>query len=332
MRELMTKKQIEEGKLKIAAFMGELKYILVSNKGHVHSTGTKANHPKYFSSPEEAEKYMVRTQKNSPGKLQESMKWTTKPLCPCFHCNWNELIRAWKFFFEKAMALSKTQLESKYFSIQVTMFHVKVNQDQREMAFSILVDAIEWYQSVLYKIDISTPKQRSVNVIDYTVARTDCFSANLINLMEVRKLNWNKLSKDLGIFTQVIGKYKYGKNLPRKENMFKICNYLQYYDIYRLMTCRINFSKEKLSDARISQKPSSEIFAKNLQYLLDRKGENPFEFIKKVLPGSGRIVYEWMNGRGFPKWDVVIHICRHFEYYDIYALFTMSISKNEKAK
>lgn len=71
---------------------------------------------------------------------------------------------------------------------------------------------------------------------------------------------------------------------------------------------------------------SQKIFAQNFKHLLDQRGLTHLEFAKEAKIERHR-VERWVNALCFPKYTMMVTICRFFDYYDIYSLLTEPINK-----
>lgn len=69
-----------------------------------------------------------------------------------------------------------------------------------------------------------------------TKANAEIFSWNLLRLMNKKGADVSAMSKDLKIEESRIWKWTKGQCFPKYDMMIKICNYLNYFDIYKFVT------------------------------------------------------------------------------------------------
>ena len=72
------------------------------------------------------------------------------------------------------------------------------------------------------------------------------------------------------------------------------------------------------------------IFHKNLQLLMKVRGEEEKAVdLADALDQSHQRVHHWVYGSCFPSPAMMIKICQHYKYFDIYRLLTVELNKSE---
>lgn len=69
------------------------------------------------------------------------------------------------------------------------------------------------------------------------------------------------------------------------------------------------------------------IFSRNIEYLRKKKKRETQEQSALSIGVKTKRFQAWEEGRGLPPLPLMIRICEHFEYFDIYSLIKTDIRK-----
>ncbi len=72
-------------------------------------------------------------------------------------------------------------------------------------------------------------------------ASVEIFACNLMKLMTSKGVDVDDMHKDLGLEKPRIRRWIRAGGFPTHEIIVVLCNYFEYYDIYKLLTTRLQF-------------------------------------------------------------------------------------------
>lgn len=70
------------------------------------------------------------------------------------------------------------------------------------------------------------------------------FGKNLKYLRDKKKLTQEEIAGSIRIKTGTYSKYETGKAFPNVETLIDICNALDYFDLYRMLTVNLRSSRD----------------------------------------------------------------------------------------
>lgn len=70
------------------------------------------------------------------------------------------------------------------------------------------------------------------------------FGKNLEYLRKKRSLSRSELAGNIRMKTGTLASYEHGRAFPSVETLVDICNALDYYDIYKMLTVNLRSSKD----------------------------------------------------------------------------------------
>lgn len=157
------------------------------------------------------------------------------------------------------------------------------------------------------------------------------FSGNFKTLLKEKQINGYEFCRQINTNPGNANHWMNATNIPRKPAMIAICNHFEFYDIYALLTRKIDLHDRNPYhiETEFEQFADNKVFSSNLKLLLAINKTNPYRIVQDVfhLPefhGTCRS-YTSKEPVCFPKWSHLIALCDHLHFTNIYQLLTSEI-------